>query len=52
MLPCAKAPPVPVEITGQSVGEYILKLNEAYQDCASMLEHVNSWVVESAAEVD
>lgn len=41
---CSPAPAIPNEITGQNAGEYLLRLDSAYQDCAGMLERVRAWV--------
>ncbi|XPV75542.1 MAG: hypothetical protein ACNI27_12980 [Desulfovibrio sp.] len=41
---CAEDPELPSEpLTDQDVGEYILRLHEAYEDCAGTLERVRVW---------
>lgn len=52
ILTCTKAPPVPEEMTGQSVGEYILMLNDAYKDCSEMLQQINAWVESAKSEAE
>lgn len=50
---CADAPALPPEpLTDQGVGEYILRLHGAHQDCARALERLVQWGKEARARVE
>ena len=44
VMDCAETPNLPTVITGQAVGEWVLRVDVAYNDCKSVVKRVQEWV--------